>query len=181
MGKNNRFMRDIGAPPGVGAPRPGAPGLGMLPGMPAPPGIPSGIQAPPGSSVTKMTEIDGLRFRLVKMDEQMLKLQEEKVAAEEQILKARRENIELRRQLIAMSMKEVFEKVGIETNDQVSLRDGEYYRIRPPVQQPAQPPAPTRPPDLKLVRDENGGETIVPKEPPAEPTTPEPPAPEQVN
>lgn len=191
MGKN-RFIRvpnGVGAPPGIGAP----PGVGAPPGMgmPAAPQMPEGmpgIPAPPGSVTTEMTEADGLKFRLTKMEEAVLKVQEEKLTADEQILKLMKENLDLRKQINLMKTSLVYKEVGIEARDQVTMKDGKFYRIRPPAaQKPPEPgrnmprlPAP-KPPDLKIFRDEQGREMLVPKEPPpaAEPPESEPPAPEE--
>jgi hypothetical protein len=126
-----------------------------------------------------MSELEGLKFRLTTMEEQILKVQEEKLATDEQLIKCMKDNLALRKQLTSARTNAIYEEVGIIKGDQIALRDGKYYKVHLP--SAPTPPEPGRPipppPDLKIVRDEHGKETIVPKEPPA--PTPEPPAPEK--
>lgn len=168
MGKNKGFIprmqpgRPVGGPPNAGLP----PGVTVGPGAQPGSGMPE-IPAPPGSSITEMEEVDGLRFHITKMEEQLLEGQMRKIEADEQILKLTRENLELRRQLTVIKSLEMQRKSGIEPRDQVSMRGGKYYKVRPPAAGAPKTP----PPDLKLVRDDKGGEMIVPKDAP--PVAPE--------
>lgn len=178
MSKNRGFVRNVGPqgpvgiPPGVqvGTPR-------EVPGVPvAPNGLPPEAMAglPPGSSVTEMSEADGLKFHNLKLEEQVLSEQAKKLEADEQVIKVAKENLELRRQIVLNKTRDFYRAVGIESVDHISMRNGKFYRIRPPSQ--PKPGEVRKPPDLKIVRDEKGKEAIVPMD--SEPKdTPEPAAP----
>lgn len=105
-------------------------------------GSPVLIQAPtevkPGLCRIDIDEVAFLKFRLSKMAEKIVELQEAKITSDEMILKLSRENLELKKRNSEQETLKTYELLGIQTGDRVVQMEGSYVILRevPPTKPP---------------------------------------------
>lgn len=102
---------------------------------------------PKGPEKIKIDEIAFLKFRITKLNEEILKLQEQKLEADQRVIDITKKNVALRKQLTMADIGRTYEECGIEAGDQV-VQDGEGYAILRP--------SGTGKPPLKVVKGDEG-------------------------
>lgn len=110
--------------------------------------------SPSGPQKIPISEVDYLKFRITKLNEEILKLQDQKLAADEEVVKVTKENVGLRRRLTLAETQRTYDEVGIVSGDQV-LPDGDGFVIVRP--SGGVSPAPKKTP-MEIVKEEDGKE-----------------------
>ena len=123
------------------------------------------VAAPPSPGTEdriSISEVQYLKFKVTKANEEVIRTKELKLAGDEQIISVCKENLELQKKITLMETSKVYGEVGIQAGDQVVEDKGQYTIIRragaqgPPVSSPMPPapPAPPAPPIAAVVDDE---------------------------
>lgn len=111
------------------------------------------LPKPKGPQKIAIDEVKYLKFRITKLNEEILKLQEQKLEGDQKVIDVTKANVALRKQLTINDITRVYEECGIEAGDQV-VKDGEGFAILRPA---GGKPAPK--PPLTVVKDDETGES----------------------
>ena len=82
------------------------------------------VAKPKGPEKIKIDEVKFLKFRITKLNEEILKLQEQKLEADQKVIEVTRANVKLRKQLTMNDIGKIYDECGILAGDQV-VKDGE--------------------------------------------------------
>jgi len=103
-----------------------------------------------------LTEVQYLKFRLTKANEELIYVKEQKLASDEQIVGLSKQNLELQKSMSLTETGKVYDEVGIVPGDRVIQEGDKFLIVRhksrtgpgvPPTPKPQKPLAPPAPPE----------------------------------